>query len=90
MIAKMRPQFPLTERIIFLRPPLDMAVLERSTVWTKIIEKLQNTAQTEAGRECQDALAELSTMEKDVKEQHTVEGAIRGGVGWGTLWERKQ
>ena len=88
-INRLRPRFPATDKIVFLRPPLDMAVLERSAIWAKMLEKLNSAAQTDAVSDCKHALAELATLESTLKELHTVEGAIMGGVGWGTLWERR-
>jgi hypothetical protein len=89
-IKKERPRFPATEKVAFLPLPLDIAGLERSSLWTKIVGRFQARSDLQAIRECQKQLDTLLELEKHVKSLHTNRGAVLGVIGFETLWQRKK
>ncbi len=87
-IRQMRPRFPRAEKIVFVPLPLDVASIERSVLWSKVIEKFTLARDRESLEACENALAELGELERQVKLHHNNRGAVVGGLGFETLWER--
>lgn len=89
-IRQLRPRFPKVEKIVFVPLPLDVASIERSVLWAKVTEKFVETGDSESLQACETALAELSALERQVKEHHNNRGAVEGGLGFETIWERSR
>ncbi len=87
-IREMRPRFPRVEKIVFIPLPLDTSSIERSVLWVKINEKFTEAGDQEALQACEAAMQELAKLERQVKEHHNNRGAVLGGIGFETIWER--
>lgn len=86
-LMELRPSFPMTEKIVFVPLPLDIAGLQRSNLWVKILERFAGSDRATLAQ-MREALNQLSQTEHEVKASHTNEGAVRGAIGFETLWER--
>lgn len=89
-IRQLRPRFPRVEKIVFVPLPLDVASIERSVLWSKVTEKFAQVGDRESLRACETALAELGELEREVKRHHNNRGAVEGGLGFETIWERER
>lgn len=87
-IRQLRPRFPRVEKIVFIPLPLDVASIERSLLWSKMTEKFAEAGDRDALRACEAALEELAGLEQQVKQHHNNRGAVLGGLGFETIWER--
>ena len=83
-LKQLRPRFPLPKNIVSFTWPMYISSLQRLGVWQVIVERFQSSGFDDAGRGCQDVLAELL-----VEEQRQIVSAITG-EGYETLWERKK
>jgi hypothetical protein len=89
-IRQMRPRFPRVEKIVFVPLPLDVASIERSVLWSKVTEKFVEAGDRESLTACESSLAELGELEREVKQNHNNRGAVMGGLGFETIWERSR
>lgn len=87
-IRQLRPRFPRVEKIVFVPLPLDVASIERSVLWSKVTEKFAQAGDHDSLQACESALAELGELEREVKRHHNNRGAVKGGLGFETIWER--
>jgi hypothetical protein len=82
-LKKLRPRFPLPERIMSFMWPRHMATLRKSGIWDKIEQRLVSLGGPEMSARCEEIFQQLATEEKA-----EVLLAIRGGEGYQSLWER--
>ena len=82
-IKRMRPDFPMPERILHFQWPRSMGVLLNAGVWQRLVDRLSALGDDETTDTCGRVMEELATLER--KE---VFGAIRGADHYQTLWER--
>jgi hypothetical protein len=83
-LKKLRPTFPLPEKIMSFMWPRHVELLEKSGVWGRIVERLTSLGHSDTQAACDAAWQEL------LKEEKTeVKSAIKGGEGYQALWERK-
>jgi hypothetical protein len=83
-LKKLRPTFPLPEKIMSFMWPRHVELLEKSGVWGRIVERLTGLGHSDTKAACDAAWEEL------LKEEQTeVKSAIEGGEGYQALWERK-
>ncbi len=82
-LKKLRPLFPLPEKIMSFLWPRHVETFRKSGLWDKIESRLVTLggeAMTERCRKVYEELAQLERLE--------VLTAIRGGEGYQSLWER--
>jgi len=84
-IKRMRPEFPMPERILHFQWPRSMPVLLAAGVWQRLVDRMSALGDDETTDACGRAMEELVALER--KE---VFGAIRGADHYQTLWERQR
>lgn len=83
-IKRLRPEFPLPERVLTFHWPRSVPVLLASGAWQHLVDRASALGTDETTDACARALEELMTLER--KE---VIGAIAGAGHYQTLWERR-
>jgi hypothetical protein len=84
-IKRMRPDFPMPERILHFQWPRSMPVLLAAGVWQRLVDRISALGTDETTDDCGRVMEELMALER--KE---VAGAIRGADHYQTLWERQR
>jgi len=84
-IKRLRPEFPLPERVMSFHWPRSTPVLLASGVWQRLVDRVSMAGDDETTESCGRAMEELMALER--KE---VFGAIRGADHYQTLWERQR
>ena len=82
-IKRLRPEFPVPERIMHFQWPRSIAVLLGAGVWQRLVDRVSSLGDDETTDSCGRVMEELMALER--KE---VFGAIRGADHYQTLWER--
>ena len=82
-LKKMRPRFPLPDKIMSFMWPRQMETFRNSGLWQKIEARMVSLGGEEMGERCRHVYEELAREEKA-----EVMAAIRGGEGYQSLWER--
>ncbi|MEO8540457.1 MAG: hypothetical protein ABI577_12015 [bacterium] len=82
-IKRMRPEFPMPERLPSFQWPRSMPVMLTSGVWQRLVDRVSALGDDETTDECGRVMEELIALER--KE---VVGAIRGADHYQTIWER--
>lgn len=84
-IRKLRPEFPLPEKVMSFHWPRSAPVMLASGVWQRLVDRISAVGDDETTDECGKA------MEQILMEEHSeVMGAIRGAQHYQTLWERQR
>jgi hypothetical protein len=83
-LKRLRPRFPVPDRIMSFQWPRQVASLKTSGVWERIVRRLSDGGSDEMEQRCEEIFQELLQLER----QETI-AAIRGGEGYETVWERK-
>ncbi len=83
-LKRMRPRFPVPDRIMSFQWPRQAGSLKASGVWDHIVKRLTEDPSDETAQRCEEVYQELLRLER----QETV-AAIRGGEGYETVWERR-
>ena len=82
-LKKMRPLFPLPDKIMSFMWPRHMETFRNSGLWGKIESRLVSLGGEPMLERCSEVFEELAREEKT-----EVLAAIRGGEGYQSLWER--
>jgi hypothetical protein len=82
-LKKMRPLFPLPDKIMSFMWPRHMETFRNSGLWGKIESRLVSLGGEAMAERCNEVFQELAREEKT-----EVLAAIRGGEGYQSLWER--
>jgi hypothetical protein len=82
-LKKLRPRFPLPEKIMSFMWPRHVETLRNSGLWEKIEQRLISLGGEPMTESCEKVYGELMNEEK-----HEVLEAVRGGPGYQSLWER--
>jgi hypothetical protein len=82
-LKKMRPLFPLPDKIMSFTWPRHMETFRNSGLWGKIESRLVSLGGEAMAERCNEVFQELAREEKT-----EVLAAIRGGEGYQSLWER--
>jgi hypothetical protein len=82
-IKRMRPEFPMPERILHFQWPRSIAVLLNAGVWQRLVDRMSALGDDETTDSCGRVMEELVALER-----REVVGAIRGADHYQTLWER--
>ena len=83
-IKRLRPEFPLPERVMTFHWPRSVPVLLASGAWQRLVDRASALGSDETTDACARALEELMALER--KE---VLAAITGASHYQTLWERR-
>ncbi len=81
-LKRLRPRFPLPERMTAIWWPKYIETLCTSGVWQALVHRVQESGFQESVRQCEEALAELRAL-----EQEQIRNAI-SGEGFQTIWQR--
>ncbi|MGE3076784.1 MAG: hypothetical protein AB7N24_07935 [Dehalococcoidia bacterium] len=84
-IKRMRPEFPVPEKVMHFPWPRSMGVLLAAGVWQRLVDRISALGTDETTDDCGRVMEELMALER--KE---VFGAIRGADHYQTLWERQR
>lgn len=82
-LKKLRPLFPLPEKIMSFMWPRHMETFRKSGLWNRIEQRLVGLGDESMVTRCDEVFDELIREEK-----LEVQAAIRGGEGYQSLWER--
>jgi hypothetical protein len=82
-LKKLRPLFPLPEKIMSFMWPRHIDTMKNSGVWEKIESRMVSLGGEPMVEQCQVAYRELAHQER-----LEVLSAIKGGEGYQSLWER--
>ena len=82
-LKKLRPLFPLPEKIMSFMWPRHVETMKNAGVWEKIESRLVSLGGEPMMEQCQSAYRELAHQER-----LEVLSAIKGGEGYQSLWER--
>jgi hypothetical protein len=82
-LKKLRPLFPLPEKIMSFMWPRHVETMKNAGVWEKIESRLVSLGGEPMMEQCQSAYQELAHQER-----LEVLSAIKGGEGYQSLWER--
>lgn len=82
-LKKLRPRFPLPDRIMSFMWPRRIDTIKAAGLWDRIERRLVSLGGEEMARRCEQAFQQLAEREKA-----EVLLAIRGGEGYQSLWER--
>jgi|SRR5215211_2998682 len=81
-LKRMRPRFPLPEKMTAIWWPKYVNTLYTSGVWAAIVQRIADTGFTESVRRCDEVLRELILLERQ-----EIKNAIIG-EGFQTIWQR--
>ncbi len=84
-IRRLRPQFPMPERVMSFQWPRTIGTLLASGVWQHIVDRIGSIGGPEAVEACGKAMQELLA-----EERREVIAAIRGAAHYQTLWAREE
>lgn len=82
-LKKLRPRFPLPEKIMSFMWPRHIETLRVSGLWDKIEQRLISLGGEPMVERCAQVYDQLMK-----EERHEVLEAVRGGPGYQSLWER--
>jgi hypothetical protein len=81
-LKRMRPRFPLPEKMTAIWWPKYVNTLYSTGVWSAIVSRIAETGYTDSVRQCDEVLRELLQLEK-----REIRNAIVG-EGFQTVWQR--
>lgn len=84
-IKRLRPEFPLPEKVMSFHWPRSVPVLLNSGVWQHLVDRVSALGDDETTESCGRAMEELMALER-----REVFGAIRGADHYQTIWERQR
>ncbi len=84
-IKRLRPEFPLPEKVMSFHWPRSIPVLLNSGVWQHLVDRVSSLGDDETTESCGRAMEELMALER-----REVFGAIRGADHYQTIWERQR
>lgn len=84
-IKRMRPEFPVPEKVLHFPWPRSVPVLLAAGVWQRLVDRISALGDDETTEACGRVMEELMALERN-----EVHGAIRGADHYQTLWERQR
>ena len=81
-LKRLRPRFPLPEKMTAIMWPKYVSTLQSTGVWGAIVSRVAGAGHPESARQCDDVLRELLKLEKQ-----EIRNAI-SGEGFQTVWQR--
>lgn len=82
-LKKLRPRFPLPDKILSFMWPRHVDTFRQSGLWDRIESRMVALGGDQMANRCEEVFQELSRAER-----LEVLAAIRGGDGYQSLWER--
>lgn len=82
-LKRLRPRFPLPEKIMSFMWPRHMETFRKSGLWNRIEQRLVGLGDESMVTRCDEVFDELI-----LEEKLEILSAIRGGEGYQSLWER--
>ena len=82
-IKRLRPEFPVPEKVMSFHWPRSVPVMLASGIWQALVDRASALGSDETTDDCGRVMEELMALER--KE---VFGAIRGADHYQTLWQR--
>jgi len=82
-LKKLRPRFPLPDKIMSFMWPRHIDTLRSSGLWDKITARMISLGGEDMAARCEEVFQRLA-----MEEKAEVLSAIRGGEGYQSLWER--
>lgn len=82
-LKRLRPRFPLPDKILSFTWPRQMETFHSSPVWERVVQRMVSLGGREMAARCEDVYQELER-----EERAEVFAAIRGGESYQSLWER--
>lgn len=81
-LKRMRPRFPLPDKMTAIWWPKYVNTLCTTGVWPAVVKRIAGTGFTDSVRQCEDVLRELIGLERQ-----EIRNAI-SGEGFQTIWQR--
>ena len=81
-LKRMRPRFPLPDRMTAIWWPKYVETLCTTGIWQALVKRIAASGFTEAVQDCEEVLQELRAMERQ-----EIRNAI-SGEGFQTIWQR--
>jgi hypothetical protein len=81
-LKRLRPRFPLPEKMTAIMWPKYVSTLQSTGVWNAIVARVAATGHADSTRQCDEVLGELLKLEKQ-----EIRNAI-SGEGFQTVWQR--
>lgn len=81
-LKRMRPRFPLPERMTAIFWPKYAATLKSTGVWAAIVQRFEATGFQDSIRQCDEVMQEMLQLERQ-----EIRNAI-SGEGFQTVWQR--
>src|SRR6476661_487062 len=81
-LKRMRPRFPLPDKMTAIWWPKYVNTLSTSGVWAAILQRVANSGFGDSTRQCEEVMRELLLLERQ-----EIRNAI-SGEGFQTLWQR--
>ena len=81
-LKRMRPRFPLPDKMTAIWWPKYVNTLLTTGVWDALVRRIAETGFNDSVQQCQDAIKELQIMER-----REIRNAI-SGEGFQTIWQR--
>ena len=81
-LKRLRPRFPLPEKMTAIMWPKYVTTLQSTGVWSAIVSRVASTGHEDSTRQCDEVLSELLKLEKQ-----EIRNAI-SGEGFQTVWQR--
>jgi hypothetical protein len=81
-LKRLRPRFPLPEKMTAIMWPKYVSTLQSTGVWAAIVSRVAASGHSDSRRQCDEVLAELIQLEK-----REIRNAI-SGEGFQTVWQR--
>lgn len=81
-LKRLRPRFPLPDKMTAIWWPKYVSTLYTSGVWQAVVQRIASTGFTDSLRQCDDVLRDLLALERQ-----QVRNAI-SGEGYQTIWQR--
>jgi hypothetical protein len=81
-LKRLRPRFPLPEKMTAIMWPKYVSTLQNTGVWDAIVSRVARSGHEDSRRQCDEVLSELLKLEK-----REIRNAIVG-EGFQTVWQR--
>jgi len=81
-LKRLRPRFPLPEKMTAIMWPKYVSTLQSTGVWNAIVSRVDATGHADSRRQCEEVISELLKLEKQ-----EIRNAI-SGEGFQTVWQR--
>jgi hypothetical protein len=81
-LKRLRPRFPLPEKMTAIMWPKYVSTLQSTGVWNAILNRVDATGHDDSRRQCEEVMSELLKLEKQ-----EIRNAI-SGEGFQTVWQR--